>query len=124
MVKKEFTNGILKRLNDLSDIELIEELDRGTFGSGEAYNNLIKALLDKRLKTAIQDLNRNTMRYSRRLIDLTILLFFLALIQTLISIMAIPESWLIKILITITVIYSIYYIARRVVEEKNKSHGH
>ncbi|MDD5015239.1 MAG: hypothetical protein PHW73_09125 [Atribacterota bacterium] len=60
MVKKEFTNELLKRLNDLSDIELIEELDRPTQGgSGSYYNNLIKAILDKRLKTAVQDLTEN-----------------------------------------------------------------
>ena len=81
MVKKEFTNETLKKLNDLSDVELIEELEKPTYGSGEFYNNLIKAILDKRLKTAIQDLDKNTQRYSKTLIFLTIILGILATIQ-------------------------------------------
>jgi len=79
MVKKEFTRQLLKNLNDLSDVELIEELDAGTMGSGEYYQNVIKGLLDKRLKIAIQDLTENvkrgnetTAKYNKWLVRLTI----------------------------------------------------
>lgn len=72
----------------------------------------------KELQETIQDLNRNTMRYSRRLIDLTLLLFFVALIQVLISVVGVPENWLSKVLVLGIVIYAIYYAARHILENK------
>ena len=88
MVKKEFRNQTLRRLNNLSDIELIEELEKSTYGSGEFYNNLIKALLDKGLKIAVQDLTKNikngneiTKKYNKRLVGLTIVIVTLTLLM-------------------------------------------
>jgi len=74
----------------------------------------------RRLKNSIQDLDRNTKNYSGKLIDLTILLFFVALIQVFVSVIAIPETWFTKILIIGTVSYVVYYVIRRITEEKDK----
>lgn len=56
MAKKEFTNERLKKLNDLSDVELIEEL----WAASDPKKELIKALLDRRLKIVINDLKETT----------------------------------------------------------------
>lgn len=120
MEEKEFKNHTLKKLNNLSDIELIEELDKATYGGGDVYRDLIKAILDKRLKITIQDLDRNTRNYSGRLIGLTVLLFFVALIQVFVSVMAIPAAWFIRISIFLVVVCIIYYIVRRITEEEDE----
>ena len=88
MVKKEFTKEIQKRLNNLSDIELIEELDGQAYGSGEVYREIIRAILDKRLKRSIQDLkeviqkgNRITEKYSKSLLKLTVVIAILTFLM-------------------------------------------
>lgn len=83
-----------------------------------ASDELTRRSLQK-LQNTIQDLDKNTKNYSGKLIDLTLLLFFVALIQVFISVIAIPESWLTKILVFGTVVYVIYYIIRRITEERN-----
>lgn len=72
----------------------------------------------RRLKNAIESLDKNTKNYSGKLIDLTILLFFVALIQVCVSVMAIPETWLTKILILGIIIYAVYYTVRRIIEDR------
>jgi len=100
---------------DKTDKELVDEAGRARLIDSAPVEMM------RRLKNAIQDLDKNTKNYSGKLIDLTILLFFVALIQVFISVIAIPETWLIKILIFGTVVYVIYYIVRRITEErKNK----
>lgn len=54
MTKKEFTGGRVKNFNEMSDVELIEELDKGIHSP--AAINTIKAILDKRTKKSIQHL--------------------------------------------------------------------
>lgn len=88
MTKKDFTNEVPKRLNDLSDIELIEELEKGSYGSGDVYESLIEAILNKRLKIVIQDLTKNvqrgneaTTKYNRALIILSFMMFFVSVMQ-------------------------------------------
>ena len=88
MVKKEFTRQLQKRLNDLSDVELIEELDGQTLGTGETYQNIVKAFLDRSLKITIQDLteviqknNTKTKIHNKILIWLTIVITGLALLN-------------------------------------------
>lgn len=88
MVKKEFTKGVQKGLNNLSDIELIEELDGSTYGSGEVYREIIRAILDKRLKTSIHDLkkvtqksNEKTEKYNKLLFKLTIVIAILSFLM-------------------------------------------
>lgn len=54
MTKKEFTGGRAENFNQMSDVELIEELDKGIHSP--AAINTIKAILDKRIKRSIQHL--------------------------------------------------------------------
>jgi hypothetical protein len=85
-MKKEFTAPRPLGFDKLSDIELIEVLDRGTSTPSEI--DVIKAILDKRTKITIQDLknaivslNNKSSRYSMILIILTVVLAILAAIQ-------------------------------------------
>lgn len=69
MVKKEFTQPFAKAFNERSDVELIEDLGGVTLGNHE--RDVIKAILDKRMKIVMQDSSRISEKYSRRLIWLT-----------------------------------------------------
>ena len=86
---------------------------------GMVYANAAQVEMMRRLKNAIENLDKNTKIYSGKLIDLTILLFFVALIQVLVSIMATPQSWITKISMSIIVMYAIYFIVRRITEKNN-----
>ena len=122
MVKKQFTKPLQRKLNDLSDVELIEEMDNGIIGSGEVYRDVIKAILDKRLKKAIQSLDKNTARYSKVLIWLTSLLFVIAYIQTIVLLKTVSGSnWAWAILVIL--LTGIVWIAGRSYnkEFKNKN---
>lgn len=93
-MKKEFTAPRPKKLDELSDIELIEVLDRGT--STNAEINTINAILNKRMKRTIQFLTEVFQKnaditevYNKKLVNLTIaiaILTFLMLIGLIIQI--------------------------------------
>ncbi len=82
MSKKEFTEERPKRLDDLSDIELIEHLDKGTGTTAE--REVTQALLDRRLKIVLNDLKEATKKniqatekYNDQLVSLTRVLVWL-----------------------------------------------
>ena len=89
-MKKEFTETRPKEFNEKSDIELIEELDKGTYTDTEI--NVIKAILDKRMKRSIQNLtdvtkisSEKTEKYSQKLISLTWILAILTIFLVMIA---------------------------------------
>ena len=88
---------------------------------GHSHEIAAQAEMMRRLKNAIEKLDKNTKNYSGKLIDLTILLFSVALIQIFVSIMVIPETWLVRISLILMVLYFIYFIIRRVLEKKSKN---
>ena len=108
-----------KKLEDASEEDLRRWINEQDFRVVPLASDELTRRSLKRLQKTIQDLDKNTMRYSRRLIDLTILLFFVAFCQVLISIMAVPLTWLARILLGMIVLYSIYFITRRIIEKKN-----
>lgn len=63
MVKKIFTEERPKNLGNMSDIELIERLDKGTLGQPEI--NTINAILDKRSKKINQQLVEVTQKSNK-----------------------------------------------------------
>lgn len=87
MAKKEFITEKFKRLDELSDVELIEKLEGRIGPVGDMNRDIIKAILDKRLKISIQDLirkietlNKTTSFYSLILIILTLNLINIGLL--------------------------------------------
>lgn len=62
MVKKEFTEEIPKTYDDMSDVNLIEELSKGTLTEGR--RDTIKAILDKGTKKTILHLTEVTQKNS------------------------------------------------------------
>jgi hypothetical protein len=108
-----------KKLEDASEEDLRRWINEQDFRVVPLVSDELTRRSLKRLQKTIQDLDKNTMRYSRRLIDLTILLFFVAFCQVFISIMTVPLTWLARILLGMIVLYSIYFITRRIIEKKN-----
>lgn len=109
-----------KELKDATDEELRCWMNK----YDPRYGSLVSDELTRRslqeLRKTIQDLDRNTRNHSGSLIDLTILLFFVALMQIFISVISIPEPWLTKIFIFGGVVYMIYFITRLITKERNK----
>ncbi len=86
MVKKDFTEERPKQLNNMSDVDLIERLDKGTISPAEI--NVIKAILDKRNKKSIQYLteviqksSEKTEKYNKALVTLTRVIAFLTFLM-------------------------------------------
>ena len=98
MVKKEFTDRILKEYNSKSDVELIEIL--GSMGMlTQPRRDAIKTILDKRTKTTIRYLteviqknSKISEKYNQTLIKLT---YFIALLTLLMIIGLIIQTWLV-----------------------------
>lgn len=103
-------------IKNKTDEEIVDFL---SLAPGHSHEISAQAEMMRRLKNTIQDLDKNTVCYSRRLIDLTILLFFVALIQVFISLMAVSATWKEWILLSIIVLYGVYYLTRRIIEKKN-----
>jgi len=86
MSKKEFTDASLMELDNLSDIELIELMNKGILGINGI--EVVKSLLDRRLKRSLHDLTETTKKntraqdkYNKILIGLTIVLVILTVIM-------------------------------------------
>lgn len=124
MDKEEFTKPLQQKLNNLSDAKLIEEMDNGTCGAGEVYREVIKAILDVRAKEATEKLNKsiekldkNTARYSKVLIWLTLLLFIIAFIQVIILFKTVSSSDWVGVGLTILLAAVIYFVSRKFEKE-------
>lgn len=63
MVKKDFTVERPKRYDNMSDIDLIEQLNQGTLNSTEI--NVINAILNKRSKRIVQYLTEVTKKSNK-----------------------------------------------------------
>ncbi len=100
---------------DKTDEELVEE-------SGRARSiDSAPVEMMRRLKNAIEKLDQNTGRYSRKMVDLTILLFIVTLIQIIISLGVISATYREWIFLSILVLYIIYFVIRRLPTENSKN---
>ncbi len=107
-----------KKLEDASEEDLRRWINEQDFRVVPLASDELTRRILKKLQKTIQDLDKNTMRYSRRLIDLTLLLFFVAFCQVLLSIMTVPLTWFGRILLWLIVLYGIYFITRLITEKK------
>ena len=86
----------------------------------------LRKLTDYELYSGINNLNpdymslysdeltrRSTDRWSQKIVDLTILIFFVGLFQLLVSVGAISASWREWLFLTIFILYAFYYTVRR-----------
>ncbi len=104
------------KLEDASEGELKHWVNEGDFHIVPVASEELTRRSLERLQKTIESSDKNTLRYSRRLIDLTVLLFFVMLVQVFISVIAIPQNWLIKILLLGIILYVVYFAARRILE--------
>ncbi|MFZ2414449.1 MAG: hypothetical protein WAW33_00350 [Minisyncoccia bacterium] len=80
--------------NDLSNEELVELTGKAVIGTPSGLEvQHAQAELTKRLMMSINNLNSSSTRYSEKLIDLTIILFVIGLLQLIVSIKTILASW-------------------------------
>jgi hypothetical protein len=88
-----------KDLRDLTD----DELYSGINNLNPNYMSLYSDELTR----------RSTDKWSQKIVDLTILIFFVGLFQLLVALGAISASWREWLFLTIFILYAFYYIARR-----------
>ena len=88
MTRKVFTEERPMRLDNLSDVELIEHINKCTLTPAE--RDVTQSLLDRRLKVVLNDLKEATKKniqatdkYNRQLISLTRILVWLTLLMAL-----------------------------------------
>jgi len=107
--------------NNLSHEKLVELAGKTVIGTPSGLEaQHAQAELTKRLMDSINSLNQSTSRYSDRLLDLTILLFMVALFQLLVSVSIIPTLWIIRIGIMDIILYSVYCVLRFLQKKKKK----
>lgn len=64
---------------------------------------------------------RSTDRWSQKLVDLTILLFFIGFFQLFVSLKSISRSWIEWLFLSILILYGIAYVTRLITDKKEKS---
>lgn len=75
----------------------------------------------EKLTKSIDSLNKSTNSYSKRLLDLTILMAFVGLIQLCVSVFSIPiSSWTTKIIVFAIILYAINWITDNIKPSKSK----
>ena len=107
------------KLEDASDGELKHWLNENDSGKASLASEELTRRSLVSLQKSLEESNKSTKRYSRHMFDLSILLFIVALVQVFISVMSIPESWFVRILILAVAGYAIYFAARRIFESRN-----
>lgn len=127
MGRLDFSNETAQKLDELRDEALIEQFDTNTYGSGPAYDNLVNAILDKRLKQAIIELtkhvkrgNRSASRLNQAVLAVTFLMVFISFLQLSVAIISIKNTgigWAAVLLITVVIFISIFAAARMIFRE-------
>ncbi len=99
-------NNFEKDLREYSDDELYKKINT-------VNHQLIHLCSDELTR-------RSTDRWSQKLVDLTILLFFIGFLQLFISLKSISRSWVEWLFLTILTTYTILYIIRLIENKKKK----
>lgn len=82
-------------IKNLTGHELVKQAGETIIGTGSGLKaQHAQAELTRRLIESIDNLNKETSRYSMALINLTIILFVIALIQLMVSIYTSSTSWM------------------------------
>ena len=106
--------------NNLSNEKLVELSGKTVVGTPSGLDaQRAQAELTKRLMESIDNLNKSTSRYSDRLLGLTLLLFFIAFIQLIVSLRTISNSLWVWIACIAIVYYGVYRVIR-LLEKKSK----
>lgn len=104
----------IDNLTDKEFVELSGSVVAGTQSGLKAQR--AQAELTRRLMSSINNLNKETSRYSDKLIDLTVILFVIAFLQLEVSLGTISASWKEWGILIITSCYILY----RVIDYLNK----
>jgi uncharacterized membrane protein YqhA len=99
-------SNFAKDLREYTDDELYKDINR----------------LDPKYMTLLSDelTRRSTDRWSQKLVDLTILLFFLGFLQLFISLKSISRSWVEWFFLAVLASFAILYAIRLVKNRKSK----
>jgi hypothetical protein len=106
-------------IQKLTNEALVEMAGSTVIGTGSGLKaQHAQAELTRRLMNSLNNINSSNTKFSRIIIDLTILLFIVGFIQLFISIRAVSSSWTECIVLTVFVAYSIYWAIRRIKQSR------
>ncbi len=110
-----------EEIKNLSDEELVEQSGSWPWGvSSEVKDRRAQAEMVRRLKDSIDKMSSSTNFYSDRLLDVTILLFLVGVMQLLVSLRTISESWGQWLISGFIFMFAIYLVVRFIVREREK----
>lgn len=96
------------------------EKDIREFTDDELYNK-INSLDPRYVQLCSDELTRRSAdRWSQKIVDLTILLFFIGFLQLFISLKSISTSWVQWLFLAILTSFAIFYVIRLVKSRKKK----
>ena len=98
------------KLSDEELVQIVGEKVIGTPSGLEAQH--AQAELNRRLINSINSFNKSTATYSEKLIDLTLILFAVALLQVTISVWSFSEDWITRILLSGIILLFFLFMAR------------
>lgn len=85
---------MIENISKSTNEDLVKIIGENIIGTPSGLNaQHAQAELNRRLVNSINNLNSSTTVYSRKLLQLTIILFFTALIQIFVSLMSVAPSW-------------------------------
>jgi uncharacterized membrane protein len=96
--------------SDLDFTEIPDEVlaNAHLFGLYDKVSIQANVEMARRLKDSIKEMNESTEKYSKKILNLTIIMFVVAFLQLFVSIGAVPGSWIIKAGIAIVAIMVIW----------------
>lgn len=99
-------NNFEKDLREYSDDELYKKINT-------VSHQLVHLCSDELTR-------RSTDRWSKKIVGLTFLLFFIGFLQLFVSLKSVSSSWVQWLFLMILVTYAIFYVVRLIENEKEK----
>jgi len=96
-------------IEDKTEAELVDDIGKTVIGTESGLKaQFSQAELTRRLIVATRDLNRATTEYSKKLVNLTYILFLVALIQLIVSVFSMPIPVWLRFFIWIVLLFFIF----------------
>jgi hypothetical protein len=112
---------MIENIEQKTNNELVAIIGGTVIGTPSGLNaQQAQAELNKRLINSMDNLNKSTTDYSRRLLDLNVVLFLVAIAQLIVSIKAASKTTSGWVWGTVLALYSIYFIISRIVKDRTK----
>lgn len=106
-------------IKNLTDVELVDIAGKSVIGTVSGLESqYAQAEINRRLMDSINNLNKETGKYSKVLINLTWLLFAIGIIQLIITIIGPAEDWIQRSIYIVAILVFLYFIIRLITKKQ------